>query len=117
VIGKVNNISIAGMLAFAFLAFIFISCNGKENNSTESEGFQHFSVQSVRNETGWGYRIFQDTTVIIEQPYIPGMPGNIGFATEEHALKTGRLVEKKLENNIFPPTVTMQELDSLGIKH
>jgi len=105
------------MLAFASTAFIFTSCNGKKDSSAESEGFQHFSVKSIRNETGWGYRIYQDTSMIIEQPYIPGMPGNIGFSSEEQALKTGRLVERKLEKGIFPPTVTTQELDSLGVKY
>ncbi|KAA6441201.1 DUF4907 domain-containing protein [Dyadobacter flavalbus] len=115
-IRKFRNVLIAGLLAFAFITFIFTSCNGKKDKSAECEGFQHFSVKSFKNGTGWGYRIYQDTTTIIEQPYIPGMAGNISFSTEEHALKTARLVEQKLENGIFPPTVTMQELDSMGIK-
>lgn len=116
-IRKSSIVLIAGLLAFAFIAFIFSSCNGKKDKSADREGFQHFSVKSFRNETGWGYRIYQDTTVIIEQPYIPGMAGNVSFSTEEHALKTGQLVEQKLENGIFPPTVTMQELDSMHIKY
>ncbi|GGB88309.1 DUF4907 domain-containing protein [Dyadobacter sediminis] len=116
-IRKFKNVLIAGLLAFASITFIFTSCNGKKDKNAGREGFQHFSVKSFRNGTGWGYRIYQDTAAVIEQPFIPGMAGNVSFSTEEQALKTGRLVEQKLENGIFPPTVTMQELDSMKIKY
>ena len=105
------------MLAFAFIAFIFTSCNGKKDKNVESEGFQRLSVKSMHGETGWGYRIYQDTTVIIEQPFVPGIPGNVGFISEEQALKTGNLVEKKIQKGIFPPTVTTHELDSMQVKY
>ena len=105
------------LIAFAVFAYILFRYNRKENGSGNSEGFRHLNVEAFQKETGWGYRIYADTTAIIEQQYIPGVPGTKGFQTETAALKTGRLVEYKLLYGIVPPTITFKELDSLGIKY
>jgi len=43
------------------------------------------------------------------------MPGNNGFRTKEQAERTAKFVISKIQKNIMPPTVTIQELDSLKV--
>ncbi|WP_229253803.1 DUF4907 domain-containing protein [Dyadobacter sp. NIV53] len=105
------------LIAFAVLAFVFFRGIPNGNESQNSEGFRNLKVEAFKRETGWGYRIYADTTAIIEQLYIPGVSGKIGFQTKDLALKTGRLVIHKLEKGIFPPTITALELDSMKVNY
>ena len=41
--------------------------------------------------------------------------GNAGFSSEEKAAKAGSFIVYKIRNNILPPSVTPEELDSLGV--
>jgi hypothetical protein len=66
-------------------------------------------------EFGWGYQILNNGKLYINQPHIPSIQGNIGFDSKDNAIKTGEYIINKLENNIFPPTVSPEELDSLGV--
>ena len=63
----------------------------------------------------FGYDIYLYDAVLIHQPSRPGISGNAGFSTEENALKVAELVIKKIRNNEMPPTVTVQELQALGV--
>jgi len=63
----------------------------------------------------FGYDIYLYDAILIHQPSRPGLPGNIGFATEEDAIKVAELVIKKIRNNEMPPTVTVEELEGLGV--
>ena len=56
-----------------------------------------------------------DGNKYIHQEIIPAVPGNKGFESEEDARKAAGLVAHKILNNIMPPSVTPQELDSLGV--
>lgn len=101
------------MAAFA-AAIYFLFFKGQDGNPG---GEGRFNVETIKVENGWGYRIRQDTTPVIEQKIIPGVPGLSGFATEREAAETGNLVKRKLDSGIFPPTISTHELDSLGIKY
>lgn len=114
-IRKNSRILIIGILAFAAaIYFLFFKERGLNQGG---EGLSRFKVETIRGEHGWGYHIRQDTTLVIEQKVIPGVPGTGGFATQEEAAKTGGLVKQKLDRGIFPPTISGRELDSLGIKY
>ncbi len=65
---------------------------------------------------GYGYDILMDGKLYVHQPHIPAVAGNRSFASEKDAGIAGELVAYKIRNNIMPPSVTVEELDSLGIK-
>lgn len=78
--------------------------------------YRVFENDSLQNSvSGWGYEVLMDNRPYIHQEHIPSIPGNMGFATKEDAEKTAQLVIKKIEKGIMPPSITPQELDSLGI--
>jgi len=64
---------------------------------------------------GFGYQIYIDDNLYINQAHLPGLPGLKAFNTSEQAQKAGDFVCYKIRNNIMPPTVTKAELDSLGV--
>lgn len=64
---------------------------------------------------GYGYDIYIFDALYVHQPNVPAINGNRGFKTKEQAQKTGGLVAYKIKNNIMPPSVSIQELDSLGV--
>ena len=63
----------------------------------------------------FGYDIFVSGRRLIHQPNIPGLAGNRGFTTKSRAQITADFVVKKIRNNEMPPTVTMEDLQSLGV--
>lgn len=64
---------------------------------------------------GFGYDIYLNKKLYVHQPHIPAVAGSMGFSTPENAKKTGEFVAYKIRNNIMPPSVSPQELDSLGV--
>jgi len=73
-------------------------------------------TEIISNPDGtFGYRVLLNGSPIIAQPNIPGLPGNAGFSDTVKAQKTARLILHKIRNNIMPPAVTIEELDSLGV--
>jgi hypothetical protein len=64
---------------------------------------------------GWGYEILQDEAVVIKQVYIPAIQGNFAFRTEQDAQKTAEFILEKMNNNIFPPTLSKDELTYLNV--
>ena len=83
---------------------------------TEQEDTPKYSAKiNFIEGTGWGYQIFEGSKLIVNQEHIPAVPGMQGFETEEHARITADYILEKLNNGIFPPTVSPEELDSLGV--
>jgi|SRR5688572_4594942 len=90
------------------------SFNPYENANLTVEVFKIDSIDHNGNR-GWGYDILIDGKIYIHQPNIPAIMGNNGFSSEEHAQEAGEFIVQKLKNNIVPPSVTPEELDSLGV--
>ena len=85
---------------------------------------QKVTVQVFSNDTtpdaalkGFGYNILMDGKLYVHQPHIPAVPGNKGFANIDQAKKAGTFIKYKIEHHIMPPSVTVQELDSLQITY
>jgi hypothetical protein len=92
--------------------------NGKANenakiHSVVKRSLTYKLINSEQNT--FGYDILDNNRPIIHQPSIPGMPGNKGFIKKEDAAKVARLVIKKMNKNIMPPTVTRQDLKKLHV--
>lgn len=82
-----------------------------------------FSIVCYLNDTvfgsgcdGWGYDLLKEGKRFIHQPCIPAIPGQKGFSNEEEAYKTGRFVLDKIERGQMPPSISVDELKSLGIR-
>jgi hypothetical protein len=71
-------------------------------------------VFPASNKT-FGYDIILNNRPFIHQPHVPGMSGNDGFADMEKAQKVAEFVVKKIKNNEMPPTVTMDDLNRMGV--
>jgi hypothetical protein len=128
-----NGYSISLFLLF----FIFFSCsNSQQKNENEITGTEEnttlsvaenigkspsyevaiFEVKNETNEnTGWGYDIIVDNVKTIHQPSIPAISGIHAFKTKEDALKTGTFAADKMRKNGSLPTLSIKELDSLGV--
>jgi hypothetical protein len=90
----------------------------QSNNKVATESpvnDSRYSVFTFVQPEGWGYNISENGKQIINQQTIPGVPGNQGFKTSEEALKVAELVRSKLERGTFPPTISEEELQKLGI--
>lgn len=63
----------------------------------------------------FGYTIFVDGQLYIEQKNIPAIEGNAGFETKASAEKIAQLVISKMRNGELPPTITIEDLRVNGI--
>jgi hypothetical protein len=83
-------------------------------DSTPVANIYHYQVFK-QPDNSFGYDIYSGAKKIIHQPNIPGQAGNKGFTTNEAATKVAGFVVGKLQKNIFPPTVSTQELKQLHV--
>jgi hypothetical protein len=72
-------------------------------------------IKTYKVDIGWGYDIYVDSKMAVHQPNIPALPGNSGFDTESDAKKAAELVVGKIKKNIVPPSLSAEELKSIGI--
>ena len=63
----------------------------------------------------FGYDILLYGRPLVHQPNIPGLPGNEGFTTRQKAQKVAEFVVKKIRKNEMPPTVTIDDLNNMGV--
>lgn len=85
------------------------------NNATRIKIFDNDTTESTTRYAGFGYDIYMKDQLYIHQPGIPAISENKGFYTADAAQKTAEFVVFKIQNNILPPSVSIQELDSLGV--
>jgi hypothetical protein len=63
----------------------------------------------------FGYTIFIDGTLYIEQNTIPAVQGKGGFKTIEDAEKVAKLVIEKIKLGEMPPTILIEDLKHLDV--
>jgi hypothetical protein len=89
------------------------AATAQEKPKSEAEKFTFRIIPAAENT--FGYEILDQGKILVQQKTIPSLPGNKGFQTEDDAKKCAGFVISKLKQNIMPPSVTPEELDSLGI--
>ena len=70
-------------------------------------------IPSLNQSFGYDIRLYGRP--LVHQPNIPGLPGNEGFNTREKAQRVAEFVVKKIRNNEMPPTVTIEDLNDMGV--
>ncbi len=89
--------------------------NKKEAVAPAAKDKMYVAVKTFQTSNGWGYAIYADGKLYIQQAFIPGIPGTHGFASEIDAQRTGNLVLNKMRQQQRFPVVTRQELQALGV--
>lgn len=111
---------------FIFFILLIASCNSTIEHSKEeivdtkapikNNSNAEFSVAVIENQDAtWGYQLLKDGKLMIDQKNIPAIQGNRGFSTKEKAELMGSFILQKVKNGGFPPTVSIEEMDSLGV--
>jgi hypothetical protein len=85
-----------------------------KNAKIDIQVFNNDTVKQDPKLTGFGYNILIYDAIYNHQPHIPAINGMRGFHTKEQAHTAAELVVYKIRNNIMPPSLSPQELDSLG---
>ena len=115
----------AVLLVFAFFSFSTSPVSAQlskkaslRTHAKKSPSIKHQLTYKIidSEQNTFGYDILDYGRPMVHQPTIPAMPGNKGFATKEDAAKVAKLVIKKINKNIMPPSVTPRELTTLNIK-
>ena len=105
----VQNTSIESNSTSESIIVDTVSTDSVTNDVYHSETFE------TTGQKGWGYRIMLNGELYINQPHIPAIQGNKGFSNPVFAKKTADYAISKIEQGIIPPTLTVEELDSLGV--
>ncbi|MBA3899261.1 MAG: DUF4907 domain-containing protein [Bacteroidetes bacterium] len=142
---NINKIIALGLLLFLFSGIYFFSMNydplqtededmevsksqsnrdfeemfgiKSEEPSEITENKADYRLEIFEQDNGWGYKIYAGQKVVIDQTHIPAISGVVAFYDKEQAEKTGKLVIAKIQSGIFPPTISITELDSLGVEY
>jgi Domain of unknown function (DUF4907) len=74
---------------------------------------QYFITRT--DSTSYGYAIYADSRLFIQQNTIPAISGGKGFPDMDSAARTAELVIQKIKSGQMPPSVTTEELKQLNI--
>lgn len=85
-----------------------------KNAKIDIQVFNNDTAKQEPKLSGFGYNILIYDALYVHQPHIPAINGNRGFKTKEQATKAAEFVIYKIRNNVMPPSLSVEELDSLG---
>lgn len=88
---------------------------GCTNHSDVKNQMENISYEIISSEYGYGYKIYLNGKLYINQPYIPALSGKAGFVTTDDAVKIAKLASNKIKQGIIPPTISVEELKLAGI--
>ena len=73
-----------------------------------------YTIIDTPNST-FGYDILANGKLFLHQTNLPGQPGNEGCKTKVDAEKLAEFVMKKVQGGEMPPSITGEDLKTLGI--
>ena len=99
--------------------FLFAACGHGNTKTAPSAGNAGSAIPVIKifgtDTTGYGYSIFIQNKEVIRQPHIPAINSLQYFSSKEDAERVAMLVRQKMMNHQFPPAVSVEEIDSLGV--
>jgi len=111
-------LTILGVLVLFVLAyFLYQNFHQEQKEKEIPNSYTDSSITSeiFETENGFGYKIFIDGNMYVEQPTIPAVSGNKSFDTEANAQKTADFAIEKIRSGVIPPTISVDELKNLGV--
>jgi hypothetical protein len=108
------------LLAYILLSFFLLAaCRQGNTKIAPYAGEAGTTIPVIKifgtDATGYGYSIFIQDKEIIHQPHIPAIDSLHCFSSKEDAERVALLVRQKMINHQFPPAVSVEEIDSLGV--
>jgi hypothetical protein len=101
-----------GMALLALTALLVTASFLKKNGKTATRGALHTEI--VATNGGYGYRIWAQDRLLVQQETIPAIAGNISFSSPKDAQLVAYFVKRKLierEN----PRVQRADLEKMAI--
>jgi hypothetical protein len=92
-----------------------VDSKSKPNTSVYTKKSKLYNFTACSSDIGWGYDILENGKVIVHQPHIPAIQGLKGFTSKSKAEKVAQAVVKKCEQGISPPTLSIEEMNQLGV--
>ena len=99
---------------------VLLACNSADDWQLTTTITEKSKVQMEIIEISpgyYGYAIRQNGKLLIEQKHIPAIQQFKPFVNRVETERVGMLVKEKVEHEIFPPIISVGELDSLGISY
>ncbi|MCF8330678.1 MAG: DUF4907 domain-containing protein [Crocinitomicaceae bacterium] len=91
------------------------SATTEEKIEVENVRKSPYEVKTIQNSLGWGYEVWKDGALVINQTHIPAIQGLRAFTSQEQAQKAVDIIKTKLDKGVFPPTISIDELRSIGV--
>ncbi|WP_375587329.1 DUF4907 domain-containing protein [Flagellimonas aurea] len=79
-----------------------------------SHGGQGLTTEVIKVYQGFGYQIYQGDRLLIQQEFVPALPGRRSFPSAEEANKVAELVVQKIEDG-QSPHISLDELKELNV--
>jgi protein involved in ribonucleotide reduction len=118
---RTTTIFLTVLFIFALFPGSSISANGNANKEDVKQQKNPYANAEITikiipstNKT-FGYDILLYGKPLVHQPNIPALPGHEGFSTKEKAQTVAEFVVEKIRKNEMPPTVTIEDLNKMGV--
>ncbi|MEP5253818.1 MAG: DUF4907 domain-containing protein [Winogradskyella arenosi] len=101
------------VITVLFVGFFYLQGAGEKEQINND---QSYVLEVLEKDSLWIYEVYEGTSLLIRQEYIPAVKGRQGFKTKEDAQKIGNLVLDKLSENKMP-AISIEDLNANAISY